>query len=111
MKMSNNNNCTDRESSTPTVRDEDHRLLPLTPPAQIWSNSPISYVMTGTNSDASPTSPGTYYTTIHSTGSRRYGVTASLCAKYTVKYSQMCARGVSLILAVKIITLYFEICA
>lgn len=81
--MSNNNNCTDRESSTPTVRDEDHRLLPITPPAQIWSNSPISYVMTGTNSDTSPTSPGTYYTTIHSTGSRRYGVTAFLCVKYT----------------------------
>lgn len=79
-----NNNCTDRESSTPTVRDEDHRLLPLTPPAQIWSNSPISYVMTGTNnSDTSPTSPGTYYTTIQSTGSRRYGVTDSFCAKYT----------------------------
>lgn len=68
----NNNNSSNRESSTLTVRDEDQRLL--TPQAQIWQNAPITYVTNGQNySDGSPVSPGAYYTTIQSTGSRRYG--------------------------------------
>lgn len=74
--MIDKNNCVNQESASPeTVRDEDHRLLPLTPPAQIWPSSPISHVTSNTYFDTSPTSPGTYYTTIHSTASahsRRY---------------------------------------
>lgn len=63
-----------RDSTSPpiTVRDDDQRLLPLTPQTQIWPNSPISYMSQGnTIGDTSP-SPGTYYTTINSTCSRRY---------------------------------------
>ena len=66
-------NGIDHESGSPeTIRDEDHRLLPLTPQPQIWANSPISHITNNTYFDTTPTSPGTYYTTIHSTGSRRY---------------------------------------
>lgn len=62
-------NGVNQESGSPeTIRDEDNRLLPLTPPAQIWPNN----IINNTYFDTSPTSPGTYYTTIHSTSSRRY---------------------------------------
>lgn len=68
--MSLEKNGINQETGLPeSVRDEDHRLLPLTQQAQIWPNSPISH---NTYYDTSPTSPGTYYTTIHSTSSRRY---------------------------------------
>lgn len=66
----NENNCNNQEPGAPqtVVRDDDQRLLPLTPPAQIWQNSsPLSYSF-----GDSPTSPGTYYTTIQSNSSRRY---------------------------------------
>lgn len=73
----NDNGCTNREPDTPgTVRDEDQRLLSLSPQAQIWSNSPISYVTNGNKcGDAGSASAGAYYATIQSTGSRRYDET------------------------------------
>lgn len=76
-----------RDSGTPTVRDEDQRLLTLTPQTQIWSNSPISYVTTGTNlGDSSPVSPGACYSTIHSTGSRRYAILRYL--QFSIEFQQ-----------------------
>lgn len=71
-------NSVNRESVGTQNRDEEHRLLPFpqnphiatTLPSPSSPISPLSYTISGNFGDVSP--PGTYYTTIHSTGSRRY---------------------------------------
>lgn len=83
----NEDSCNNQESGNlqTVVRDDDQRLLPLTPTPtptptpQIWQNaSPLSYSF-----GDSPTSPGTYYTTIQSTCSRRYeNATKTLIRNY-----------------------------
>lgn len=69
----NDTNAINRDTGVTQIREEDHHLLPFTQNAQITCqtpSSPLSYVMPGNFGDTSP--PGTYYTTIHSTCSRRY---------------------------------------
>lgn len=69
----NDTSVLNRESGSTQNREEDQRLLAFPQNAQIGCQtpaSPVSYVMPGNFGDTSP--PGTYYTTIHSTSSRRY---------------------------------------
>lgn len=69
----NERNFMNKNSGSPEIiRDDGQQLLPLTPKAQLWPSSPLSCMTNGPYVDPLPASPGTYYTTIHSTSSRRY---------------------------------------
>lgn len=71
--MNDTNTLKSETGNSTQIRDEDQRLLAFPQNTQIGCQtptSPLSYVMSGNFGDTSP--PGTYYTTIHSTSSRRY---------------------------------------
>lgn len=64
--MNDKNVGTDHRSSE-FDHDEDRRLMSITSHTHVWPNSPITPHPYDADS-----APGTYYTTIHSTSSRRY---------------------------------------
>lgn len=86
----NDTSALNRDSSSSQNREEDQRLFSFPQNAQIGCQtpaSPLSYQEPGNFGDNSP--PGTYYTTIHSTCSRRYdpnGDWSHVCATAFCKY-------------------------
>ena len=70
----NDTSFENRESVPTPIRDEDQHLLPFRQNIQVTTpktpTSPFSYTLSGNYGDISP--PGTYYTTIQSSSSRRY---------------------------------------
>lgn len=66
----------DDDMQQTVLNNDDHQMMVPTTPQPIWPNTPISCVIPTTSKigDTTPTSPGAYYATIQSTGSRWYEI-------------------------------------